>query len=103
MDTRDLTFDDGTFNVTIDQGKRLASQTVAPLGSPMHIRIGTIDAMMTARGDVWVLFTVLQHHVRDPPSLPTGPSATGHIIDDCTREVDEVLRFDHYHLFNIWP
>ena len=101
MDIRDLTFDDGTFDVAIDQGRRLAFQTVAPLGSHMHIRIGTMDAMMTAKGDVWVRFTVLQHHVRDPPSLPTGLSATDHIIDDCTREVDEVLPFDHYHLFNL--
>ena len=33
---------------------------------------GTMDAMMTTKGDVW-----------DPPQQ---------IIDDCTKEVDETLR-----------
>ena len=58
MDIRDLKFDDGTFDVAIDQGNHLAFQTVAPLGSHMPIRIGTMDAMMTAKGDVWVGSTI---------------------------------------------
>jgi len=33
---------------------------------------GTMDAMMTTKGDVW-----------DPPQQ---------VIDDCTKEVDETLR-----------
>ncbi|KZV63178.1 hypothetical protein PENSPDRAFT_641270 [Peniophora sp. CONT] len=52
MDIRDLQFDDNTFDVAIDKG--------------------TMDAMMTAKGDVW-----------DPPQQ---------VIDDCTKEVDEVVR-----------
>ncbi|TFY75556.1 hypothetical protein EWM64_g8455 [Hericium alpestre] len=52
MDIRDLTFGDASFDVAIDKG--------------------TMDAMMTAKGDVW-----------DPPQQ---------VIGDCTREVDEVLR-----------
>ncbi|KAI0831817.1 S-adenosyl-L-methionine-dependent methyltransferase [Trametes gibbosa] len=52
MDIRDLKFDDDSFDVAIDKG--------------------TMDAMMTAKADVW-----------DPPE---------EVIRDCTREVDEVLR-----------
>ncbi|KAI0258932.1 S-adenosyl-L-methionine-dependent methyltransferase [Gloeopeniophorella convolvens] len=52
MDIRDLKFEDGSFDVAVDKG--------------------TMDAMMTAKGDVW-----------DPPKQ---------VIDDCTKEVDEVLR-----------
>ncbi|PAV19595.1 S-adenosyl-L-methionine-dependent methyltransferase [Pyrrhoderma noxium] len=52
MDIRDLKFDDNSFDVAIDKG--------------------TMDAMMTAKGDVW-----------DPPE---------HVINDCNKEVDEVLR-----------
>lgn len=52
MDIRNLEFEEGSFDVAIDKG--------------------TMDAMMTTKGDVW-----------DPPQQ---------VIDDCTREVDEVLR-----------
>jgi len=52
MDIRNLSFQADSFNVAIDKG--------------------TMDAMMTAKGDVW-----------DPPQQ---------VIDDCTKEVDEVLR-----------
>lgn len=52
MDVRDLKFEDGTFDVAIDKG--------------------TMDAMMTAKADVW-----------DPPQQ---------VIDDCTAEVRESLR-----------
>ncbi|KAJ7117446.1 hypothetical protein C8R44DRAFT_879007 [Mycena epipterygia] len=49
MDVRDLQFADGSFDVVIDKG--------------------TMDAMMTTKGDVWQ-----------------------QVIDDCTAEVDEVIR-----------
>ncbi|KIY48139.1 S-adenosyl-L-methionine-dependent methyltransferase [Fistulina hepatica ATCC 64428] len=52
MDVRDLQFPDGSFDIAIDKG--------------------TMDAMMTLKGDVW-----------DPPQQ---------VIDDCTKEVDEVVR-----------
>ncbi|KAI0718817.1 S-adenosyl-L-methionine-dependent methyltransferase [Fomitopsis betulina] len=52
MNIRDLAFDSGAFDVAIDKG--------------------TMDAMMTAKGDVW-----------DPPE---------EVIQNCNREVDEVLR-----------
>ncbi|KAJ7717115.1 S-adenosyl-L-methionine-dependent methyltransferase [Mycena maculata] len=52
MDVRDLKFADQSFDVAIDKG--------------------TMDAMMTAKGDVW-----------DPPQQ---------VIDDCTAEVDQVIR-----------
>ncbi|KAJ4498978.1 S-adenosyl-L-methionine-dependent methyltransferase [Lentinula lateritia] len=52
MDVRDLEFDDSSFDVAIDKG--------------------TMDAMMTAKGDIW-----------NPPQQ---------VVDDCTREVREVIR-----------
>ncbi|KAJ3863799.1 S-adenosyl-L-methionine-dependent methyltransferase [Lentinula novae-zelandiae] len=52
MDVRDLKFDDSSFDVAIDKG--------------------TMDAMMTAKGDIW-----------NPPQQ---------VVDDCTREVREVIR-----------
>ncbi|EAU90311.1 hypothetical protein CC1G_08993 [Coprinopsis cinerea okayama7 len=52
MDVRDLKFEDGSFDVAIDKG--------------------TMDSMMTAKGDVW-----------DPPQK---------VIDDCTKEAKEALR-----------
>ncbi|KAI0372599.1 S-adenosyl-L-methionine-dependent methyltransferase [Pilatotrama ljubarskyi] len=52
MDIRDLKFEDDSFDVAIDKG--------------------TMDAMMTAKADVW-----------DPPE---------EVVQNCNREVDEVLR-----------
>ncbi|EKM81644.1 hypothetical protein AGABI1DRAFT_126009 [Agaricus bisporus var. burnettii JB137-S8] len=52
MDVRDLKFDEESFDVAIDKG--------------------TMDAMMTIKGDVW-----------DPPEQ---------VIRDCNKEVDEALR-----------
>ncbi|KAF5316829.1 hypothetical protein D9619_006317 [Psilocybe cf. subviscida] len=52
MDVRHLAFEDESFDVAIDKG--------------------TMDAMMTAKGDVW-----------DPPQQ---------VIDDCNSEVNEALR-----------
>ncbi|KZT67367.1 S-adenosyl-L-methionine-dependent methyltransferase [Daedalea quercina L-15889] len=52
MDIRDLSLESGSFDVAVDKG--------------------TMDAMMTAKGDVW-----------DPPE---------EVVQNCNREVDEVLR-----------
>ena len=57
MDIRVMTFGDNTFDVAIDKGKPFGFLTMGRSGS--HILIGTMDAMMTAKGDVWVGFTVL--------------------------------------------
>jgi len=52
MDVRNLQFKDNSFDVVIDKG--------------------TMDAMMTSKGDVW-----------DPPD---------EVVNDCTAEVNEVMR-----------
>ncbi|OBZ72113.1 Methyltransferase-like protein 13 [Grifola frondosa] len=57
MDIRELSFASDTFDVAIDKD---------------HDEPGTMDAMMTTKGDVW-----------DPSQ---------EVIDNCTQEVDEVLR-----------
>lgn len=75
MDVRDLKFDSDSFDVAIDKG--------------------TMDAMMTVKGDVWVcgrfipdFFTnTLLIGLKNPPE---------HVVESCTREVDEVLRFVEY-------
>ncbi|KAI0954545.1 hypothetical protein AcW1_006406 [Taiwanofungus camphoratus] len=67
MDIRDLTFDSETFDVAIDKGKLPVYMV-----SISSRRTGTMDAMMTAKGDVW-----------DPPE---------EVVQNCDREIDEVLR-----------
>ncbi|KAI0035330.1 S-adenosyl-L-methionine-dependent methyltransferase [Vararia minispora EC-137] len=57
MDIRDLQFEDGSFDVAVDKG--------------------TMDAMMTANGDVWA------SNKNDPPQR---------VVEDCTKEVNEVVR-----------
>ncbi len=70
MDVRNLSFDDATFDVAIDKG-------CVVYGSLQQftkdIWAGTMDAMMTAKGDVW-----------NPP---------GEVVNNCNQEVDEVLRY----------
>ncbi|KAG6813854.1 hypothetical protein H0H92_006261 [Tricholoma furcatifolium] len=69
MDVRDLKFEDNSFDFAIDKG--------------------TMDAMMTTKGDVWVCampviyYTAKFTHNQDPPEQ---------VIRDCTKEVDETLR-----------
>ncbi|KAI0730707.1 S-adenosyl-L-methionine-dependent methyltransferase [Earliella scabrosa] len=59
MDIRDLKFDSDSFDVAIDKG--------------------TMDAMMTAKADVWAS----THPHLDPPE---------EVVQNCNREVGEVLR-----------
>ena len=70
MDVRDVAFDAGTFDVAIDKG--------------------TMDAMMTAKGDVWVcqlpshwILSFISLSMKDPPE---------EVVRDCTDEVNEVMR-----------
>ena len=51
MDVRDLQFADGTFDVAVDKGNRPFWSHV---GSKFSLHKGTMDAMMTAKGSVWV-------------------------------------------------
>lgn len=84
MDIRDLTFDSETFDVAIDKGKL----PVYMVGISSR-RTGTMDAMMTAKGDVWVRSQVplavefLLIISQDPPE---------EVVQNCDREIDEVLR-----------
>ena len=55
MDIRNLEFEDGSFDVAIDKGiLSLFGRRSGSLTCP-----GTMDAMMTTKGDVWVR---LPHH-----------------------------------------
>jgi len=50
MDVRDLKFDADSFDVAIDKGEK--SSECRRCG--LTLLLGTMDAMMTAKGDVWV-------------------------------------------------
>lgn len=51
MDVRELNFDDESFDVAIDKGKLVLNSPIFFLKAS---HLGTMDAMMTAKGDVWV-------------------------------------------------
>lgn len=75
MDIRDLKFDDESFDVAIDKGlNKCCWLCVVEQRSnlPSLSLVGTMDAMMTAKGSVW-----------DPPAQ---------VVEDCTKEIDEVIR-----------
>lgn len=62
MDIRNLAFELGAFDVAIDKGReRTIFLKDVPLMRRKHV--GTMDAMMTAKGDVWVR-TFLLHRYR---------------------------------------
>lgn len=70
MDVRTLQFEDASFDVAIDKGQEeFASLLLLDFGFP---RSGTMDAMMTTKGDIW-----------DPPE---------EVINNCNSEVDETVR-----------
>jgi len=56
-----------------------------------------MDAMMTAKGDVWVSCHYPAHiagkfgTTASSPPVPQDPPQQ--VIDDCTKEVDEVVRY----------
>lgn len=73
MDVRELAFESESFDVAIDKG--------------------TMDAMMTAKADVWVDTSKLIYAdciVRSHANFPQDPPED--VIENCTREVNEVLR-----------
>lgn len=67
MDIRDLAFDSGAFDVAIDKGRKDKSPRPHTSDSASS---GTMDAMMTAKGDVWVSTYRLsvRHPVDRPPN-----------------------------------
>lgn len=71
MDVRDLKFDAESFDVAIDKG--------------------TMDAMMTAKADVWVRPRYVPHDPQNAHQLHQDPPEE--VIENCTREVNEVLRY----------
>ena len=50
-DVRELPFDAGTFDVALDKGE----SHLIPVAWTQLSLPGTMDAMMTAKGDVWVI------------------------------------------------
>lgn len=54
MDIRDLKFDDDTFDVAIDKGPCSSTCTFKDYAYHASYTLGTMDAMMTAKADVWV-------------------------------------------------
>jgi hypothetical protein len=60
MDIRNLTFEDGAFDIVIDKGNNnelfpFETRRRGPSGLQYcYAMLGTMDAMMTAKGDVWV-------------------------------------------------
>lgn len=71
MDIRDLKFDSESFDVAIDKG--------------------TMDAMMTAKADVWVC-TIGQRFRRPSLCHSCLQDPPEEVVENCTREVSEVLR-----------
>lgn len=70
MDVRQLSFDTNTFDVVIDKGAK-SCRSRSPRRLTFRIP-GTMDAMMASVEDVW------------------NPSPQ--VVDDCTKEVNEVVR-----------
>ena len=82
MDVRDLRFADGTFDITVDKSKSVLSLAK----NKLRTHKGTMDAMMTTKGDVWVdnLATIfsIKPRLQDPPER---------VFSDCNKEADETL------------
>jgi hypothetical protein len=95
MDIRNLTFEDGTFDIVIDKGKRFPvrdrQQTLRAykLYAIIHRYDGRHDDSQGRRlGRIPLYFNIpyILIRIQDPPQQ---------VIDDCVKEVDEVLRFGH--------
>jgi hypothetical protein len=74
MDIRDLKFNEGDFDVVLDKG--------------------TMDAMLTSKGDVWVSAKAAggRMSVRtDDPRLPRQNPPEGD-VQNCRKEVEEAIR-----------
>lgn len=68
-DVRELPFDSGTFDVALDKGRSTLPVPVLPF---KHSPPGTMDAMMTKKGDVWVAMV----HTIFLPFLKSTPFRT---------------------------
>ena len=95
MDIRNLTFEDGTFDIVIDKGNRFPVRN-GQRASGLRANICIIhrydgrhdDGQGRCLGRVPLCCDVICENIltrkQDPPQQ---------VIDDCTKEIDEVLRF----------
>ena len=83
VDVRDLRFADGTFDITVDKSKSV----LVSCQEELRTHKGTMDAMTTTKGDVWVdnLATIfsIKPRLQGPPER---------VFSDCNKESDETLR-----------
>ena len=93
MDIRNLTFEDGTFDIAIDKGKRFpvrnGQRALRAYICILHRYDGCHDdGQGRCLGRIPLYCNIscecILTRIQDPPQQ---------VIDDCTKEVDEVLRF----------
>ena len=105
MDIRDLKFGDSTFDVVIDKGLSLlpgqSEYTSANRDDPSTNRNNGRDDDFWGRrlGEVFKRVPVIYHvntdlyYFQDPPEQ---------VINDCNKEIDEVIRWNLRGMGSIW-